>query len=111
MTWSTSTTEMTPNADVSQTTPMNVVTTEAGDINLSESEEGQPDNFTQMERMKLKIISTNVEDPIGSFNASEMNLFDYEDMARRQEYLLSNALSSMASKCIFCQTILNRLKI
>lgn len=82
---------------------MNFVTTEAGDINLSESEEGQPDNFTKMEWMKLKILSTNVEDPIGSFNASEMNLFDYEDMARRQEYLLSNALSSMASKYIFSQ--------
>lgn len=89
---------MTPSTETAQTTPIYVMTTEAGDISLSESGEDQPDNYTNTDGMKLKIVSCNVEDPIGTFNASEMNLFDFEDMSSRQEYLLTNVLSSMESK-------------
>jgi hypothetical protein len=92
------TTDMTPASDVSQTTPIYAMTTDAGDLNLSDYDEGELDNSTNMERIKLKIISSYVQDPIGSFNASEMNLLEHVNISTRQEYLLSNVLSSMESK-------------
>ncbi|XP_059469237.1 vitellogenin-2-like isoform X2 [Neocloeon triangulifer] len=90
------------------TTPSTVYTTSTSwsnstttEANLSESDEQmQPENYTKMERLdriKLRILSANVDDPIGSFNASQINLFQQGNFSTRQEYLLTNILSAMES--------------
>ncbi|CAB3377127.1 Hypothetical predicted protein [Cloeon dipterum] len=62
-----------------------------------DSKENLLNGMQRIDRIRVKILSANVMDPAGTFNASQINLFGLANFTARQEFLLKNVLCVMES--------------